>query len=381
MTAEIVLMNKNGVAIAADSAVTIYTSNDVKAINTSNKIYPIANHNIAVMNFGGAEFHGIPWDVIANMWHEYLPAQLNSLEEYAEKFIEHLKNMGYYYLPEDNRVEYLESVIFHIFGFLFSNIKEDQDLTIDKLILLLDKLIKELHGFEDVKHASRIYSSVIRHENRIKNIVSEILSKLNINPNDEFYIKIIKCVYLFSSKNHNTVLDWRSGIVIVGYGKNDIFPGVVSFVIYGFLDGEIIYNTINDHKISIDSPIFAESYGQDGDIKSFIMGLNDTILRNQIELLKNILSKKLGEENDAFISEIIKEFRESINDYRQKEFYLPIMYVIDSLSPKDLAILAESLVNLSVIRKKYSMDNETVGGPVDVAIITKKDGFQWIKKK
>jgi ribosomal protein S15P/S13E len=51
------------------------------------------------------------------------------------------------------------------------------------------------------------------------------------------------------------------------------------------------------------------------------------------------------------------------------------------MSPKDLAMLAESLVNLSVIRKKYSMDDETVSDPVDVAIITKKDGFQWIKKK
>ena len=94
MTAEIVLMNKMGVAIAADSAVTISTRNGRKVINTGSKIYPIANHNIAVMTFGNAEFHGIPWEVIANMWHEYLPAQLNTLEEYAEKFIEYLKNIG-----------------------------------------------------------------------------------------------------------------------------------------------------------------------------------------------------------------------------------------------------------------------------------------------
>jgi hypothetical protein len=27
------------------------------------------------------------------------------------------------------------------------------------------------------------------------------------------------------------------------------------------------------------------------------------------------------------------------------------------------------------------MDTETVGGPIDVAIITKGDGFVWVKRK
>jgi ribosomal protein S15P/S13E len=91
----------------------------------------------------------------------------------------------------------------------------------------------------------------------------------------------------------------------------------------------------------------------------------------------------LENRDDAPISEIIDEFSNQAVEYNKKEFYLPIMHVIDSSSPEDLAMLAESLVNLSTIRKKYTMndDDETACGPVDVAIITKKDGFQWIKKK
>jgi hypothetical protein len=50
--------------------------------------------------------------------------------------------------------------------------------------------------------------------------------------------------------------------------------------------------------------------------------------------------------------------------------------------PKDeLAAMAEALVNLTVFKHKVSMSAETVGGPIDVAVITKGDGLVWIKRK
>ena len=50
--------------------------------------------------------------------------------------------------------------------------------------------------------------------------------------------------------------------------------------------------------------------------------------------------------------------------------------------PKDeLAAMAESLVNLTVFKRKVSKTVETVGGPIDVAVISKGDGFIWVKRK
>jgi hypothetical protein len=43
--------------------------------------------------------------------------------------------------------------------------------------------------------------------------------------------------------------------------------------------------------------------------------------------------------------------------------------------------MAEALVNLTSFRRRVSMDAETVGGPIDVAVISKGDGFVWIKRK
>lgn len=53
-----------------------------------------------------------------------------------------------------------------------------------------------------------------------------------------------------------------------------------------------------------------------------------------------------------------------------------------SLLPKDeMASLAESLVALTSLHRKVSTEVETVGGPTDVAVISKNDGFIWIKRK
>jgi hypothetical protein len=43
--------------------------------------------------------------------------------------------------------------------------------------------------------------------------------------------------------------------------------------------------------------------------------------------------------------------------------------------------MAEALVNLTSFKRKVTSSIESVGGPVDVAVITKGDGFVWIKRK
>lgn len=38
-------------------------------------------------------------------------------------------------------------------------------------------------------------------------------------------------------------------------------------------------------------------------------------------------------------------------------------------------------MNLTSMKRRVSADKETVGGPIDVAVISKGDGFIWIKRK
>jgi hypothetical protein len=69
------------------------------------------------------------------------------------------------------------------------------------------------------------------------------------------------------------------------------------------------------------------------------------------------------------------EERKTTN-YRQK-----ILDMVDFMPKSDLANMAESLINLTSIKRRVSAESENVGGPIDVAVISKYDGFVWIKRK
>lgn len=58
-----------------------------------------------------------------------------------------------------------------------------------------------------------------------------------------------------------------------------------------------------------------------------------------------------------------------------------IREAIGSLTIGELAQVASTFVGFSSFEQQISMALETVGGPVDVAVISKGEGFIWIERK
>ena len=54
---------------------------------------------------------------------------------------------------------------------------------------------------------------------------------------------------------------------------------------------------------------------------------------------------------------------------------------VEALTITELAQVASTLVSLSSFQQQMSLGRQTVGGPVDVAVISKGDGFIWIDRK
>ena len=66
----------------------------------------------------------------------------------------------------------------------------------------------------------------------------------------------------------------------------------------------------------------------------------------------------------------------------QAEYKNPLIEAITVLPKGELASMAEALVSLTAFKARMSADQrETVGGPIDVAVISKGDGFVWVKRK
>jgi hypothetical protein len=81
--------------------------------------------------------------------------------------------------------------------------------------------------------------------------------------------------------------------------------------------------------------------------------------------------------NNAFA----QRFMQMATNEFQANYTSPLINTVANLSKEDMANLAESLVELTSLVRRMSPGEETVGGPVDVAVITKGDGFVWLKRK
>lgn len=60
---------------------------------------------------------------------------------------------------------------------------------------------------------------------------------------------------------------------------------------------------------------------------------------------------------------------------------LTVPFAISPMPIKDAIDLAEYLVSTTINFVKFSPGAPTVGGPIDIAAITKHEGFKWIKRK
>lgn len=103
------------------------------------------------------------------------------------------------------------------------------------------------------------------------------------------------------------------------------------------------------------------------------------------EKLKDEIGKKfqLSDDQKNVLLQITTDLCKGACDYAFKQFnnqkkiyYInPVVTATEYLNKSELASMAETLVNLVSFRKQVTMETETVGGPIDVAVITK--GTDW----
>jgi hypothetical protein len=103
MSAVIGILNKHGIALAADSAVTISGGGNRKILNSANKIFTLSKHHpIGIMIYSSAEFMGTPWEIIAKMYREQLGTKsFKKVDDYRKDFIKYLKDNEFFSDEQD----------------------------------------------------------------------------------------------------------------------------------------------------------------------------------------------------------------------------------------------------------------------------------------
>ena len=415
MTAEIAILNRNAVAMAADSAVTLQLSGGQKIYNTVNKLFTLSKYRPAgVMVYGSADFMQIPWETIIKMYRADLyDKKYDSLEDYASDFVNFFERenilfpeelqgesartylrLGFYRLQQQINTE-VERTIKTI-----GSIDEEQVRTLvrEKAVDFLAELekCKDLPGFtqDDVTKCGA------KCEKDIRDTIEDVFEKLPVQECNEQLQRagsLILCKR-FARRDY-------SGLVIAGYGERDVFPMLLAYECECVINNKLRYIETNRVKIGTTKGTLVASVvpfaqremvnrfmeGVDPKYRENVEGYVSTLLGqgypNRIaEALAGKISSELQESVRKELVELggklAQDFAQGLEQYRQTQFIDPVIDSVASLPKDELAAMAESLVNLTAFKRRMtSVETDTVALPIDVAVISKGDGFIWIKRK
>ncbi len=279
---------------------------------------------------------------------------------------------------------------------LFHTIETNEKVSIQKKRAILDKTLENFLKNLKSKKSSNVPSYKIM-ENYGEQLNNALDIFQEINPTKSLINKFRTYARLLLTKDYFSPRS--SGIVITGFGEDEIFPSFIETQVDGVINGKLKWEEITSVDIArSESNAFLKPSAQREMVDRFMEGVDEEyskyILYSIEELLRNYGTEiiKAHEKNtrkarqkieglDATIQKQLERFHEAANKYRYERFVDPILSVIVSLPKDELANLAEALVNLTSIKRRFSEEQETVGGPIDVAVITKGDGFVWIKRK
>ena len=407
MTAVIGILNRHAVALAADSAVTIGGENGNKIFNTANKIFTLSKyHPVAIMIYNAASFIETPWEVIIKAYRDQLEDRyFNSLVEYKDDFLKFLIDNDYF-ISLDGQKNVMKGFIYNSIGEIINNIasREKLDIQTDSSNheLLFEKLVNEIRIIINNLYASSeelsSFSGYSIPEFLVfsDKCVEEIISASFSTSKNQDVIRLFNELFFTYVKRNQFNSTW-SGLVFSGYGASEIFPKLVSIKIAEVIDNRVRYfvdevHDIGEGKMAASIVPFAQRDVIDTLITGINSDLNDTFIQSIHEFLmkynvdiaamlqndKPVLAKKIL---NIDVVKIVDELRKNMNEVKSAKHINPTVHTVALLSKEDLAEMAESLIYLTFLKRRISFAEESVGGPVDVALISKGEGFVWIKRK
>ncbi len=407
MTAEIAVMNEEAIALAADSAVT-----GPKIFTSANKIFALSKyHPVGVMDFASAQFLKVPWETIIKQYRRELGERsFSTLDEHADHFLQFFESNERLFPPVAQHravgqfARRLYEAILQDALVLFQEAMDEGEKPEDGEVVAGIEAMIELH-FDRWRAATPRTDLPKSYRRRLREIYGEevdeglalfaevpISTKARRRLRDIFYLVLLKDEAFLRAPQ-------RSGIVIAGFGHDDVFPRLRKFQFEVIADGRLKYTEGNPMRIGHEVQSAIVPFAQDEEVVSFLTGVMPQvgaflhhrwpswILQVVDEVGQTLGLDEQARENlvESYAPRALElsdgEYAQELAEFTHEKNIEPILKIVAMLPKDELAAMAESLVNLTSFKRRVSEDAETVGGPIDVAVISRGDGFIWIKRK
>ena len=367
--------------MAADSIVTVSDESTYEGVN---KLFMLSNNPpMGIMIYGNAEFMGIPMETLIDEYKKIADFGVNnSVHKIMEDFLDFLENSYHKYADS--------SINDYYFDFNAFKEKIIQIIENDKSALVNDLLFIDSQVSDEILNLAKEKALFDEHEEIFEELVNNI-SDLSIeNPGDALKKKFISELSF-------------TGIVIAGFDEEYIYPSFCEYEVY-FVFNEKIFHQKHDEGINIQEPMI-KPFAQRDVIDNFLFGIDFYL----IKLFEIFFRKSLDNYGNYFLNSDRENYEDGENqildstvddikfsmdysEYIMAEFENLIKSIIDiysypilanltALPKNELINMCELLIRITSLKRKVSRGLTTVGGDIDVALISNGDGFIWVKRK
>lgn len=407
MTSEIAVMNQRAVALAADSAVTLIDGGTVVVRNDTRKLFNLVEGRpVGVMFFGVADLMGHPWEILINQYgaHSHGAAQPR-IRDYAESFCAMLDEQKEFFPAERQKDEYkrlLASVFRYVFRLAqyYRETGEGGEALSDTQILetAIARVWTDYQVREDGSPRHDLpcfpqgFATKVQQEHgaTINELIVYGFGSFGLSADATAKLKDIGTFCVVK----DLFLEDVTGLVFAGFGSQENYPTVVTYFASAIVGGilkraEASVDTIGGD-IRSKIRVFADSEVTNAFIRGIDFNLERRVYGAMQLLLHGLVDQIVGNLPNASqreevrrhaLSDLIPQyfdaFRGMIGEYQQQAFINPVLRVLEIASPRELAETARELVSLNVFKKKITAQKQTVGGAIDVAVISREGGFQW----
>ena len=394
MSVGVCIINRNGIALAADSAGT-YTGNKM-FYNSMNKVFSLSRKYVyGAITYGATTIYNVSIDQVLKEFRTYLDSR-----EHISDFFEILplfeafinQNSSYYKfdLAEANHCNVLIKDLVVDWGNKIKTVATEVDAE-NKISEILNQLETVMRG--SLKIDNYDVSAYIKttYNDYFNMLIGMIVPELNNFPTQKECFWDYICNYFNLSLTNET--NNYMGLFFAGYGHCDAFPKFTHIELYRVVGGKIKYRLVENYEESNNHAQIVP-LAQPDVILTFCKGISNRFINYIPQKVESIINSKIDALPDTFtidqknalktsLSSSKAEIASAINTTIQNDNVKPILDSVQLIPLPEMGFLAESLVNITSLKRTFAIDGnqQTVGGPTDVAVMSKGDGFVWIKRK
>ena len=412
MTSQLILGNGRGLAIASDSAAT----SGPRTRNDATKISHLGDpHRVAILQSGAVNLLGMPLAVLVAEWQQTLGDRRMSLEGYRDNFTNWLDHnlskwtteadmddefrVGF----EDELVslrEYLEQKLATVSAeehhdVVLRQVQEEKEWIAGKPVVdvtlssMADEIVDRLDSRDEEDHWTP------------KGLIGFIFKDLPRS--DQIDQELDALLRLMVGRSYRIPSWSNTHLTFAGYGAEELVPSVAEVIYQGAVSnhvvrrGETAQTAIPKGRgFALFKPI-AQTWAMD-----LLIGMhNPNLLREAINRqmaeiddqgedddsgvdVEDITEGESGADRteDQRLSEIIQAFSEGIvekSDSISETFYHEkFLRTLATFEMPSLVETARALIAVQALTIDISGEQPTVGGHIDVAAMTLRDGFTWV---